>query len=100
MRVKLDEAGAPIQEKTDCKTGRVYRYPVAAGKVPEDVWTDIETLNRSDCERTGWPSQKPERLLTRLLVPPAPRGPRRRRSRGQRDHRGGGAAAGFRLRVR
>ncbi|HEX5063282.1 MAG TPA: site-specific DNA-methyltransferase [Kofleriaceae bacterium] len=56
-----------IQEKTDRKTGRVYRYPVHAGKVPEDWWTDIETLNHSDRERTGWPSQKPERLLERLI---------------------------------
>jgi DNA modification methylase len=56
-----------IQEKTDRKTGRVYRYPVAAGKVPEDWWTDVETLNHSDRERTGWPSQKPERLVERIL---------------------------------
>jgi DNA modification methylase len=56
-----------VQEKTDRKTGRVYRYPVAAGKVPEDWWTDIETLNHSDRERTGWPSQKPERLIERIL---------------------------------
>jgi DNA modification methylase len=67
MRVVLDEGGAPVQEKTDRRTGRVYRYPVAAGKVPEDWWTDIETLNHSDRERTGWPSQKPERLLERIL---------------------------------
>jgi len=57
-----------VQEKTDRKTGRVYRYPVHAGKVPEDWWTDIETLNHSDRERTGWPSQKPERLLARVLA--------------------------------
>lgn len=56
-----------VQEKTDRKTGRVYRYPVAAGKVPEDWWSDIETLNHSDRERTGWPSQKPERLVERIL---------------------------------
>jgi DNA modification methylase len=56
-----------VQEKTDRKTGRVYRYPIHAGKVPEDWWTDIETLNHSDRERTGWPSQKPERLLERVL---------------------------------
>ncbi|MBK7536144.1 MAG: site-specific DNA-methyltransferase [Myxococcales bacterium] len=67
MRVVLDEHGQQVQEKTDRKTGRVYRYPVAAGKIPEDWWTDIETLNHSDRERTGWPSQKPERLLERLL---------------------------------
>ena len=57
-----------VQEKTDRKTGRVYRYPVAAGKIPEDWWTDIETLNHSDRERTGWPSQKPERLIERILA--------------------------------
>jgi DNA modification methylase len=56
-----------VQEKTDRKTGKIYRYPVAAGKVPEDWWTDIETLNHSDRERTGWPSQKPARLLERIL---------------------------------
>src|SRR6185295_842415 len=56
-----------VQEKTDRKTGRVYRYPVSAGKVPEDWWTDIETLNHSDRERTGWPSQKPERLIERIV---------------------------------
>ncbi|HET9622301.1 MAG TPA: site-specific DNA-methyltransferase [Kofleriaceae bacterium] len=56
-----------VQEKTDRKTGRIYRYPVAAGKVPEDWWTDIETLNHSDRERTGWPSQKPTRLIERIL---------------------------------
>lgn len=67
MRVVLDEGGTPVQEKTDRKTGRVYRYPVAAGKIPEDWWADIETLNHSDRERTGWPSQKPARLLERVL---------------------------------
>jgi DNA modification methylase len=66
MRVVL-EGGIPVQEKTDRRTGRVYRYPVPAGKVPEDWWTDIETLNHSDRERVGWPSQKPERLVERIL---------------------------------
>jgi site-specific DNA-methyltransferase (adenine-specific) len=67
MRVVHDELGRPVQEKTDRKTGRVYRYPVAEGKVPEDWWSDIETLNHSDRERTGWPSQKPLRLIERIL---------------------------------
>ncbi len=66
MRVVATPEGE-VQEKTDRKTGRVYRYPVAAGKVPEDWWTDVETLNHSDAERTGWPSQKPERLVARIL---------------------------------
>lgn len=66
MRVVIED-GVAVQEKTDRRTGRVYRYPVPAGKIPEDWWTDIETLNHSDRERTGWPSQKPERLVERVL---------------------------------
>ncbi len=68
MRLVQGPDGELVQEKTDRKTGKVYRYPVARGKVPEDWWTDIETLNRADRERTGWPTQKPERLLERILV--------------------------------
>ena len=67
MRVVSDENGQPVQEKTDRKTGRVYRYPVSAGKIPEDWWSDLETLNHSDRERNGWPSQKPERLIERVI---------------------------------
>lgn len=68
MRVVPGPDGQLVQEKTDRKTGKVYRYPVAAGKIPEDWWADIETLNRGDAERTGWPTQKPERLLSRIVA--------------------------------
>jgi DNA modification methylase len=67
MRAVRGPDGGLVQEKTDRRTGKVYRYPVEAGKVPEDWWTDIETLNRGDRERTGWPTQKPERLLERIV---------------------------------
>lgn len=67
MRVVEGPNGELVQEKTDRRTGKVYRYPVNLGKVPEDWWTDIETLNRGDRERTGWPTQKPERLLERII---------------------------------
>jgi len=68
MRVVRDELGRPVQVKRDSRTGKLYRYPVDAGKVPEDYWTDIETLNRGDRERTGWPTQKPEALLRRIIL--------------------------------
>ena len=68
MKVEPDESGRPVQVKRDRRSGRVYRYPVHAGKVPEDYWTDIETLNRGDRERTGWPTQKPEALIERIVL--------------------------------
>jgi DNA modification methylase len=67
MRVEADGSGRPVQVKRDRRTGKEYRYPVHEGKVPEDYWTDIETLNRGDRERTGWPTQKPEALLERVV---------------------------------
>ena len=68
MKVVHDENGQLVQQKVDRKTGRVYNYPVDAGKIPEDWWTDIEVLNHSAHERVGWPSQKPERLLQRIIA--------------------------------
>lgn len=67
MKVIVKPDGAHVQQKRDRKTGKVYEYPVAAGKIPEDWWADIEVLNHSDRERNGWPSQKPTRLLQRIL---------------------------------
>jgi DNA modification methylase len=68
MKLEHDEDGRAVQVKRDRKTGRIYRYPVHLGKVPEDYWIDIETLNRGDRERTGWPTQKPEALLRRIVL--------------------------------
>ena len=58
--------------------GRVYSVMVSNGKEyryydddlisPSDVWTDISHLQQLDPERTGWPTQKPLRLLRRLLA--------------------------------
>jgi len=67
MKTKNDESGRAYQEKTDKKSGKVYRYYVDEGKIPEDYWTDIEQLNREDTEREGYPTQKPARLLERII---------------------------------
>jgi DNA modification methylase len=67
MRVGIDSDGREFQEKTDRKTGKVYRYYLDEGKIAEDYWTDIETLNREDKERLGYPTQKPEALLARII---------------------------------
>ena len=68
MRTKIDEEGREYQEKTDKKSGKIYRYYVDEGKVPEDYWTDIEQLNREDAERVGYATQKPSKLLTRIIA--------------------------------
>ena len=68
MRLKVDIDGREYQEKTDKKSGKVYRYYVDEGKIPEDYWTDIEQLNREDSERVGYDTQKPEALLRRIIA--------------------------------
>lgn len=81
MKIEYDEEGRPIQIKIDKKSGKVYKYPVHEGKLPDDVWvdvqpydiksdlwTDIQQLNREDEERQGYPTQKPEALLSRIIT--------------------------------
>lgn len=68
MRLKVDNDGREYQEKTDKKSGKVYRYYVDEGKIPEDYWTDIEQLNREDAERIDYPTQKPEKFLQRIIA--------------------------------
>ena len=48
--------------------GKEYRYYDSDPISPGDVWVDISHLQQRDPERTGWPTQKPEKLLHRLLV--------------------------------
>jgi DNA modification methylase len=68
MRLKVDDDGREYQEKTDAKSGKVYRYYVDEGKIPEDYWTDIEQLNWEDSERLAYPTQKPEKLMRRIIA--------------------------------
>ena len=59
------------------KDGRVFRTINSAGKiykyydddpVPQtDVWLDISHIQQKSPERTGYPTQKPEKLLERLI---------------------------------
>lgn len=68
MRLRVDSDGREYQEKTDRRSGKVYRYYVDEGKIPEDYWTDIEQLNREDSERLGYDTQKPMALLQRVIA--------------------------------
>jgi site-specific DNA-methyltransferase (adenine-specific) len=47
---------------------RYYKYFLDEGKLPEDWWADINSLQASSAERTGYPTQKPEALLQRILA--------------------------------
>lgn len=67
MKAGVDSDGREYQEKKDRKSGKVYRYYLDEGKIAEDYWVDIETLNREDKERLGYPTQKPEALLERII---------------------------------
>ncbi|MGO9570988.1 MAG: site-specific DNA-methyltransferase [Desulfomonilaceae bacterium] len=47
---------------------RLKRYlDEAKGMPAQDVWTDIEALRSWDKERLGYPTQKPEALLERII---------------------------------
>jgi DNA modification methylase len=67
MKRGTDFDGREFQEKQDAKSRKIYRYYLDDGKIAEDYWTDIETLNREDKERIGYPTQKPEALLERII---------------------------------
>ena len=67
MRRCVDEDGRSYSE---IKTGgKVYRYYDDAPVYPGDVWTDISHLQQRDPERTGYATQKPMKLLDRILKP-------------------------------
>jgi len=67
MKTNVDKDGRVYQEKNDKKTGKKYIYYLDEGKIAEDYWIDIETLNREAKERTGYPTQKPLALLKRII---------------------------------
>lgn len=67
LRRTMDEEGRPC--RTIRSGGKIYRYYDDEPTYPTDVWTDIAHLQQRDPVRTGWPTQKPVPLLSRLLRP-------------------------------
>ncbi len=50
--------------------GTVYygkTYPKLGGKSPNDVISDVPTMASTNSERNGYPTQKPEALITRII---------------------------------
>jgi len=54
--------------------GKIYKYYDDQGVIPSDVWSDISHLQQKDPERMGYPTQKPEALLERILLSACPQG--------------------------
>lgn len=67
MRRAVDEEGRSYRSIKS--GGKTYRYYEDAPAYPGDVWTDISHLQQRDPERTGYATQKPLKLLERLLRP-------------------------------
>jgi site-specific DNA-methyltransferase (adenine-specific) len=63
--VQTDEKGRQYQR--NIKNGKEYRYYLETGVLPNDWWTDIQALNPAAKERLGYPTQKPEALLERII---------------------------------
>lgn len=80
-RVPLDRETTRKNHLRRCvdEDGRAYRSIISGGKeyryyddtptYPGDVWTDISHLQQRDPERTGYATQKPLKLLDRVLKP-------------------------------
>jgi DNA modification methylase len=60
--LNVDETGRPYK---NTKLGRLYFHP--EGPVLTDVW-EIPFLSTVAVERTGYPTQKPEALLERIIL--------------------------------
>ena len=48
--------------------GKEYRYYDDEPIYPGDVWSDISHLQQRDPERTGYATQKPLKLIERLIL--------------------------------
>lgn len=68
LRHGIDENGREYYEDfSPRKSGKQYRWYLDQGLIPMDVWTDIQAINPSARERLGYPTQKPEELLVRII---------------------------------
>ena len=66
-KIGVDESGRRYQDKLAKSTGKYYRYYLDEPKIPEDWWTDINSLQSGIRERTGYPTQKPLALYERII---------------------------------
>ncbi len=77
-KMGIDGAGREYVEKQGTRDSqgnyKYYRYYLDEGKIPEDWWIDINTIQPSAKERMGYPTQKPLALLDRIIKASCPPG--------------------------
>jgi len=61
------EADGRISVREGQMPSRIYYLDESKGSQVQDVWTDLAPLNPMAAERTGYPTQKPESLLERVI---------------------------------
>ncbi|MGI6169360.1 MAG: DNA methyltransferase [Christensenellales bacterium] len=66
MKRSVDETGRTYYSIRSM--GKEYRYFEDDLVFPDDVWEDISHLQQRDPERTGYDTQKPEKLLRRIVA--------------------------------
>ena len=76
---KIDEDGRKYKEIFGPGKKKLYRYYEDEGKIPYDWWTDIpKVTGRAAASKTtqlvGYPTQKPEALLERIIKASSKRG--------------------------
>lgn len=65
-KIGTDENGRRYQDKK-AKSGKYYRYYLDDPKIPEDWWVGINSIQSQSKERIGYPTQKPEKLIERII---------------------------------
>lgn len=76
QKVLLDETGRKYVLSDAGGGTRVKRYldeALADGRHIDDVWL-VDKINNSDKQKTGYPTQKPETLLERIILSSSPAG--------------------------
>ena len=80
MKIGKDSEGRLYYQKVDKASGKTYRWYLDDSKISNDWWEELQesgselddyffvnALNREDKERLGYPTQKPEVLLERII---------------------------------
>ena len=66
MKRRVDEKGRSYRSLTT--GGKTYIYYDDEPAYPDDVWEDVSSMQQKDPQRTGYPAQKPQALLERMIL--------------------------------